>query len=243
MFLLDYDGTLRELCPTPAEAAPTAEIMELLRALAADPKNTVVVVSGRDAATLTVWLGDLPLHLIAEHGLAYRAPGGAWQSLSPASDASSWKSRVREYMNHSVTAAPGSFIEEKSASLAWHYRVADQADAEKAQAELLVALKSLTRQAGLRVLNGNKVIEIQPGNISKGKNTYQWLGSPKADFMLAAGDDVTDEDLFASLPSHAWTIKIGKQPSIARYRLESPAKLRAALSALGRQPKNQAHDS
>ncbi len=82
LFLLDYDGTLRGYESSPHLAAPTPRILGVLRELASLVK--VYVVSGRDAATLERWLGDLPVGLVCEHGLALRPLGSrAWNRSLP----------------------------------------------------------------------------------------------------------------------------------------------------------------
>src|SRR5690606_21612832 len=78
---LDYDGTLRELTRLPDEARPTEALRQLLAELASSPGVALHVVSGRDRRQLEAWLGDLPIHLAAEHGFAARPPGGAFEDL------------------------------------------------------------------------------------------------------------------------------------------------------------------
>ncbi|MFZ5480574.1 MAG: bifunctional alpha,alpha-trehalose-phosphate synthase (UDP-forming)/trehalose-phosphatase, partial [Myxococcota bacterium] len=76
--LLDYDGTLVPLCGDPAGAVPDPAVLRLLGDAASLPRVDVHVVSGRDVATLDRWLGELPIHLHAEHGAYWRPPRGAW---------------------------------------------------------------------------------------------------------------------------------------------------------------------
>src|SRR5262245_24552727 len=83
VLLLDYDGTLVPFAPTPEAAAPDAELIGLLRGLAARPRTEIHIVSGRTRETLESWLGALPIGLHAEHGLTSRAPGAhTWRSTS-----------------------------------------------------------------------------------------------------------------------------------------------------------------
>src|SRR3954469_18748648 len=96
LFLLDYDGTLSDFANSPQGAAPTAATMSLLRQLTADKRNEVVIISGRDQATLEKWLGKLHVGMVAEHGFFVRPAGGQWRSLADIDD--SWKLRVRERM-------------------------------------------------------------------------------------------------------------------------------------------------
>ena len=116
---LDYDGTLVALQPTPEQTAPDPQLATLLRELAELEGVEVVVISGRDPDTLGRWLGDLPVSLVAEHGLHWRIHGGSWDVLLHNAD-TSWKGAVREILEDYSSRSPGSFIEEKPASLAWH---------------------------------------------------------------------------------------------------------------------------
>ena len=79
LLLLDYDGTLVRFHANPQRAQPDAELRQLLADLAGNPQNRVVIISGRDRATLDSWLGELPLDFIAEHGVWLRRAGADWQ--------------------------------------------------------------------------------------------------------------------------------------------------------------------
>ncbi len=231
LFLLDYDGTLREFTPTPDAASPSPETIKILSDLAADPKNTVAVISGRDRATLYEWLGELPIHLIAEHGLAHRFPGKHWQTI-PTPDMS-WEPQVRELMESSVASVSGSHIETKPSSLVWHYRTAkDGTPIETMLRALIADLEPIANQHNLRVLRGNKLVEVIPNGIDKGSQAHRWLEPSSYDFVLAIGDDVTDEDLFIALPPPALTYKVGPDDSAALYRLADPAAVRDMLASL-----------
>src|SRR5260221_1991694 len=79
--LLDYDGTLAPFTRLPEEAIPGNELKDMLSLLATDKKNKVVIISGREAATLNKWFGNMPLTLVAEHGASIRMPDLQWQHL------------------------------------------------------------------------------------------------------------------------------------------------------------------
>ncbi|MGN6567651.1 MAG: bifunctional alpha,alpha-trehalose-phosphate synthase (UDP-forming)/trehalose-phosphatase, partial [Flavipsychrobacter sp.] len=68
LLFLDYDGTLVPFTRRPEDAFPDTEVLRTLERLGNDIKNNVVVISGRDKATLDKWLGHLPLNIVAEHG-------------------------------------------------------------------------------------------------------------------------------------------------------------------------------
>ena len=229
LLLLDYDGTLVPLAPTPDKAVPTPEMLAILRALSADKHNTVVIVSGRDHQTLDAWMGHLPVALAAEHGHACKLPGGSWR-MEDTGDAF-WKVPVRDAMEDKVRAYPGSFIEEKTSALVWHYRLASKF-ADKAAEQLLRDLSPEAERFGLRLLRSHKAIEVQPRGVHKGSIAKEWFGKRSWDFALAGGDDTTDEDLFNALPKTAYTFKIGSSPTIARYTADTPADFLRVLNEL-----------
>jgi trehalose 6-phosphate synthase/phosphatase len=120
IIFLDYDGTLVGFKAIPNQAKPDPQLKALLFNLVEDPKNTVVIVSGRDRHSLEEWLGDLRLHMLAAHGLWRRDLDGEW-SMTAALD-NRWKSRVESIMQLYSDRMPGALIEEKDYSLAFHYR-------------------------------------------------------------------------------------------------------------------------
>ena len=75
----------------------------------------------------------------------------------------------------------------------------------------------------LRAVRGQKSVEVRLMWANKGEVMGRLLKEcPAPDFLLAAGDDRTDEDLFARLPPTAWTIHVGENESRARFRLPGP---------------------
>jgi len=231
LFLLDYDGTLVDLMPTPPEAVPTKELRIILSRLAADPENTVVIVTGRPHETLQEWLGDLPLSFAAEHGFLIRDKDGDWQPSIHLDD--SWKPEVRTIMQKLVDEVPASILEEKENALAWHCRaVVDRERAPLEQAALVERLHPLAERLGLRIINGDNVIEVQPNGISKGIAAKRWLDQGGWDFVLAAGDDTTDEDLLKAIPEDGFTVKVRPGESVAKLRAATPADMLRLLDNL-----------
>ncbi len=53
LFLLDYDGTL--IPASSINSRPTAEVLAVLKALAADARNVVYIISGRGRSELGDW--------------------------------------------------------------------------------------------------------------------------------------------------------------------------------------------
>ncbi|MEC9160697.1 MAG: hypothetical protein VYD56_01810 [Bacteroidota bacterium] len=50
--------------------------------------------------------------------------------------------------------------------------------------------------------------------------------------MLCIGDDITDENMFESLPKNSYTIKVGKKKTSAKYYIKDPRQVKTFLSFL-----------
>lgn len=231
LLLLDYDGTLAPLMPRPEQAAPTKELRQLLDSLAA--KVQIVVISGRDHNVLDDWLGDLPIDFAAEHGLFYRENGSDWQTTRLANQ--SWKEIIKPLMQALCDELPKSLLEESDGTLNWHYRDVDDQDYARTIAEqLLTNLQPLVRKLDLSMLDGSKVVTVKLGGVDKGRVAQHWLKKQHWDFILAAGDDTTDEFLFKATPASAYTIKIGQAETHARSRIESVDEFLNLLKSLSK---------
>ena len=231
LLLLDYDGTLVDFHADPQRTEPDEDLRGLLRTLASAPGTHVVVISGRDRHTLQRWLGDLPIDFIAEHGVWLRKAGEDWRLFQPLRD--DWKQELRPILELYVARTPGSFIEEKDFSLVWHYRRADAELGALRSRELLNHLAFMTANTDLHVMEGNKVLEIKNAGINKGTAAARWHSQYQADFILALGDDRTDEDTFRAMPALAYTVRVGTASnSVATYHVASPAEVRTLLAQL-----------
>jgi trehalose 6-phosphate synthase/phosphatase len=232
VLLIDYDGTLRDFAPRPELAQPDAELKTLLTRLAGLPNTAVHVVSGRLKETLEKWLGELPVGLHAEHGLWSRlAPGKPWRMLEGVSP--EWKEQARPVMEAFTARVAGSFVEEKTASLAWHYRQVDPGYGASQARALRLKLAETFVHGPMEVLPGDKVVEVRPRGVHKGRVVAQVLdGVPPGTFVAAFGDDRTDEDLFAGLPEGSLSVHAGGKPSRATHRVSGPGEVRKVLAAL-----------
>ncbi|RPD51651.1 bifunctional alpha,alpha-trehalose-phosphate synthase (UDP-forming)/trehalose-phosphatase [Paracnuella aquatica] len=215
--MLDYDGTLAPIVRLPSMAAPGGDLLEVLSALSAAEENELIIISGRDATTLQEWLGHLPLTLVAEHGACIRFHGGEWQTLVTQPD--DWKAQIRPILELFVNRCPNSFIEEKKNTLAWHYRNTDPDLGFNRSRELRNSLLQLTTNTPLHVVDGNKVIEVRLLGVDKGSTALNLINQFKPEFTLCIGDDTTDEDMFKALKDDAYTIKIGRGNTAARYSM------------------------
>lgn len=232
LIFLDYDGTLVPFTKDPLKAVPSQELLQLLKRLASDNKNKLVIISGRKKDTLNEWLGDLPLDIIAEHGSWTKEKNGKWEVSEDLTG--DWKQDFKSMLEGYELRTPGSFVEEKDFSLAWHYRKVETALGELRAKEIATNFKYQIADRGLQLLEGHKVIEIKSILINKGVAVEKWLKKNPAAFNLAIGDDMTDEDTFKAMPAGSITIKVGIGPSEAQYFIESPEKVSELLDNLSK---------
>ncbi len=230
LLFLDYDGTLVPFADKPEKAKPDTRLKDLLKKLSSDSKNEVVIISGRDRNTLDKWFGKLGVSLVAEHGAWLKERGKDWRIIEALR--SDWKEEIKPILEFYVDRTPGTFIEEKEFSLAWHYRKADIRLASYRARELKSALLQLTENFNLAVLEGSRVIEVRNLGVNKGRAANEWLVSKDWEFILAVGDDWTDEDMFFSMPERAYTIKVGFGASNAKYYVDSYTEVRKILKKL-----------
>ena len=220
LLLLDYDGSLVPFAENYKTAGPPKSLLQLLETLSADKNTDIVLVSGREAHDLEKWFGHLPVSLIAEHGAAVKKIGRkSWWVIEKTD--TEWKQLLQPVLEKYATLTPGAKVEVKPHSLVWHYRAASPYYAQKYAVIIKRVLRPTLKKYGLELLQGNKVLEIKNPRVTKGMAIQDWL---KRDypFVLAVGDDITDEDVFAVLPPTAYSIKVGRGRTQALYRLASP---------------------
>jgi trehalose 6-phosphate synthase/phosphatase len=228
LIFLDYDGTLIAYGETPGVLdTPTRDA---LRRLAADERNEVVIISGRQKDFLDRTLGDIPVNIVAGHGVWVKEAQGEWELMEQVTPG--WKAEILPIFELYRDRTPGSAVEENDYSLVWHYRRAEPELAAVRLSELKDALLSLISNLDLSLLEGNKMIEIKNTDVSKGRAATRWLEGGDWDFVLAVGDDWTDEDIFSMLGEEHYSIKVGVDISSAKYFLESPDTVRGLVQEL-----------
>ncbi len=228
--LLDYDGTLVGLRPSPDEASPDPDLLRILATLALLPGVEVHVVSGRRRDDMDLWLGSLPIGLHAEHGLWSRdARQARWVRRDV--DAT-WLETVRGLMEARTLGTPGSFVESKDASLAWHYRNVPTSVGRRGAAALTSDLEAALDGTSAAILRGSRVVEVRDSSTNKGLIVKDIEAALPAARMIIVGDDVTDEDMFDAAPPDAVTVHVGTGASSARMRLLGPDRVRKMLSEL-----------
>ncbi len=229
---LDYDGTLTGFHKDPQKAIPNEELYTILRSLVNDKRNHVVIISGRDKETLGRWFKDFSqITFIAEHGVWVKPKGGDWGMLEQIDK--EWMDIIRPLINFYTDRTPRTFLEEKNYSLVWHYRNADPDLGIQRAWELKDELRDLVSNLNLEIMDGDKVIEIKNSGINKGRAAGQQLAKNIYDFVIALGDDWTDEYTFGAMPDEAFTIKVGTKSTKAHYYIDSVESVRELLATLG----------
>ncbi|MEO1010700.1 MAG: bifunctional alpha,alpha-trehalose-phosphate synthase (UDP-forming)/trehalose-phosphatase [Bacteroidota bacterium] len=229
ILFLDYDGTLAGFHNDPQKASPDEELYRLLDRLEKRENTDLYLVSGRDKETFTRWFLPKGYNMIVEHGVWISKDGEPFRMLENVKN--DWMQKIRPVLESFVDRTPGSFIEEKNYSLAWHYRKTDPDFGSLRATELNTVLTSLIGNDDISVLNGNKVMEVKSSNVNKGRATVRVLGEDDYDFVFAIGDDWTDEFMFQELPEDTVTVKVGQHKTQAKYFVENTKKVRELLAS------------
>ncbi|MDA0987500.1 MAG: trehalose-phosphatase [Bacteroidetes bacterium] len=231
LILLDYDGTLVDFAPLPEKAIPTEKLLDVLAKLIAKPQTKVMIISGRGYQDIDRLLGHLPINIIAEHG-AMMKENGVWKKQII--DNGSWKNKILPILNRMTLTCPNSFIEEKHFSLTWHYRNAESESGYSHSRALIYILETTINEYSLKMLDGNKVVEIMTKELSKGIAVKNLVEQNKYDYILAIGDDKTDEEMFEYLShnANADSVKVGEGNTLAKYKLDNVNKVISLLEQL-----------
>ena len=208
--------------------------MTLLQGLAKDKRNSIYIISGRDSKTLEKWLGSIEVNLIAEHGAKLKLANENWKVDTHIATDDNWKEAVFPVMELYVKRCSNTFIEEKEFSVVWHFRNAEPMQAKVRANELYTELTQATHHLNVQVMMGNKIVEVRIKGIDKGYIVKKIVKETDYDFILACGDDNTDEDMFKVLANdkNAFTIKIGDTMSYAKFNLYTPQMMFSLLNYL-----------
>lgn len=231
LILLDYDGTLKQFVASPDKvlARPSAKVRRIIRSFTDDPRNKVIIVSGRPKNTLESFFENKGLGLVAEHG-GWIFDAGSWVKSSLSS--ARWKKPLKPIMEQYTTRTPGATLEEKDFALVWHYRQVSPDLAYVRKEELKMELRNVLGGSDIEVFEGEKVIEVKPRSMHKGAIVTELVARERWEFILCIGDDYTDEDMFQALPGRAYTIHVGNDQTDARYVVPAVEDVVALLTEL-----------
>jgi trehalose 6-phosphate synthase/phosphatase len=240
LIILDYDGTVKPFLSSPSTLIgfPSLKLQWTLRRLALDRSNTLAIVSGRIRQALVLWFRGMRIELAAEHGAWIRF-GGKWRRTN--NGFKDVKQPLLRLMKEYASRTQGAEVEEKEYSLVWHYRNVEPDLAFRRASKLRQELQNIIPNDSIGVFKGDKIIEVRPLNVNKGKVVEQLLRRHNPDFILCAGDDYTDEDMFKALGNDAYTIKIGSGDTNARHRVDNADDLVELIEELSQLSDNKIH--
>ena len=218
ILFVDYDGTLAPFVKNPSDAKPTEKVYKILDQLNSDANTKLILITGRDKKTFNEWFGHKDYTLITEHGAWLKEKDKDWEQMESANN--KWFESIAPVLESFTDRTPGSLIEEKNYSLAWHFRNVDPDLGKNRANELKSTIQHLIANNDLEILEGDKVIEIKVSGINKGKSAAKMLINKDYDFIFAIGDDWTDEYMFKELPDDSETVKVGLKKTVAKYFIE-----------------------
>jgi len=237
---LDYDGVLTPIVDRPEDARMSESMRRVVADLAT--RCTVCVVSGRDRAVVQELMGVTNLVVAGSHGFDIWHPERGTLIHEAATGFEELVDEVSGLLRDEVGSIPGVLVEQKRASVAVHYRLADL-DGQRRVSELVERLLA-ERADELKVTPGKMVYELQPKlDWNKGRAVsylLDTLGLAGDDIVpLYLGDDVTDEDAFQALRGLGVSIYVGQPDELDRdtaadFTLDSPAEVERFLDTLVR---------
>ncbi len=187
--MLDMDGTLIDLAPTPDAVVVPAGLPDTLASLREALDGALAIVTGRPIETVDHLLGDAPGAVAGEHGGAVRRSRvGAVERPGLPAPPAAWLEEAERL----VARFPGALLERKSRGFALHYRLAP--DAEPV---FLAALQEMVGSSpAFQILPSHKLWEVRPIGADKGGAVLALMEKPPFSGRVPVfiGDDVTDED-------------------------------------------------
>jgi trehalose 6-phosphate phosphatase len=230
--LLDVDGTLLDLAPTPESVAVPASLIDTIAKLSRLASGAVAFISGRQLATIDLLFAPLRLPTVGCHGAEIRAAAEGDVQSGPELPES-----VRLCVHEIASIAPGVILEDKGHTLAIHYRSAPAAGGAVLRA--LLEQRAFFAAQDIQILNGKAVIEVKPRWFSKGTGLRHLMQhAPFAERTpVFLGDDTTDEDVFRVLPDYEGIgFSVGRKIDGASYVFSAPQEVRRWLTQLADEP-------
>jgi trehalose-phosphatase len=237
VLMLDFDGTLAPIAPTPDEASIPPDTRRVLETLSKRPWCTVAVVSGRELKDVMAKVGIDGITYVGNHGLEIVRPGEEPQPLDLTSHEALLR-RIREDLARMLAPFPGALIEDKGYSLAVHFRGASEEDRPRIKAAVHEAVSAHGGEDAIALGTGSMVLELRPPvGCDKGTIVHRVLETEERRFgaenltAIYIGDDVTDEDAFKAIRGTGWTVLVGEpRISSAEYYLNDPGDVYTLLA-------------
>ena len=225
---LDVDGTLIELTDSPLDTFADPELKTLLSAVAERLGGALALVSGRSIDYLDGLFAPLRLPAAGLHGVERRKASGA---MHGASFVDTQLTQARSAVNALVRDHPGTSVEDKGRTIAVHFRMAPEREAEVRH-----ALAAIAKPLGsnYHIQEGNMVLEIKPRGFTKATAIKAFMAEPpfSGRTPVFVGDDLTDQDGFKMIDDQGGiSIAVGDRVR-AQFHLENPAAVRNWLHSI-----------
>jgi len=228
--LLDIDGTLLDIAPTPESVHVPATLKATLAILQQSAGGALALVSGRPLSAIDQLFAPLSLAAIGCHGAEWRKTAGDNPDLRAAPLATSMRNALME----AISDLSGVRIEDKGYTLAFHYRLAPE---KKSALEKRLAAQIAPFKSELCLLHGKAVFEVKPCAFDKGEAIAALMNVPpfQGRRPVFAGDDHTDEYALAVVRKMGGIgISVGRKLPDAERMLPAPYAVRSWLAHLAR---------
>src|ERR1700744_317421 len=228
--LLDIDGTLLDLMPTPREVWVPPGLRETLNGLLQKTSGALALVSGRSLNDIDLIFAPQEYPVVGGHGAEMRI---STDGEAVASHAPPMEKELKMRLAGVAKLSPGILLEDKGYSLALHYRLAPHA--EKAIYEAVSLIRADLPNAPIEVLPGKCVCEIKQAGFDKASGVRELMTHEpfRGRRPVFIGDDVTDESVFAAMPSlGGLAFSVGRHAQGVAGHFEEPTDVRAWLARL-----------
>src|SRR5262249_25061061 len=228
--LLDIDGTLLDLMPTPREVWVPPGLRQTLNGLLKRTSGALALVSGRSLNDIDLIFAPEEFPAVGGHGAELRLSS---DSEAVASHAPPMDKELKKRLAAIPAVSPGILLEDKGYSLALHYRLAPHA--EKAIYEAVSLIRADLPNAPIEVLPGKCVCEIKHSGFTKASGVRELMTHApfKGRKPLFIGDDVTDESVFAIMPDFdGVAFSVGRRARGVDGHFDAPNDVREFLSRL-----------
>jgi trehalose 6-phosphate phosphatase len=228
--LLDIDGTLLELKPTPREVFVPEGLSETLNGLLQKTSGALALVSGRSLNDIDLIFAPDQFPVVGGHGAEMRL-GSSDEAV--AVHAPPLDKELKRRLATIAKLSPGILLEDKGYSLALHYRLAPHA--EKAIYEAVSLIRADLPNAPIEVLPGKCVCEIKHSGFTKASGVRELMTHEpfKGRRPLFIGDDITDETVFAIMPDfNGLSFSVGRHAQGVDGEFGSPQDVRNFLAQL-----------
>lgn len=229
LFLLDFDGTLVDFNSDHKKVRISVGLKKLLMNMAGMKGVRPVIITGRSRNSIDGLLDGMKIDIVAEHG-SFLKVNDIWEPLVEIK--TGWKPLVLQVLEKYQKRVPGSILEVKETSMSWHFRNLPPGTGNGYMKKMSAELNEICLEHNLRMLPGNMVLEIMSMYVSKGTAAEYLISGNNYDYIMAIGDDKTDEDMFSVLSGlkNSCSIKIGAGESCANFTLESFLEVRKLLA-------------